>query len=283
MRRGALLASLALVLLLAPVAGADHVYAHRFVLEGRLLGSDGAPLANRTVEFFSVGDEFPEHCVGGSQPVTDENGDFRFCFHKHELDPRTQVGARAGNASATKAMDTAFRKSVVILTEPHETGLAPEGWNASHLLAGRVWRSGPQVVEGVRVYGDVLAGVPVNVTVRVALDTLATFQAETDRFGDFAVPFEVDPALPAEDVLVEVEAMGQRQTRGLDAFSHRLTVGFMLPSETLPRQDEVDVAFPRPERAPLPGESTGRVGVGLVAVMGLAALGAVLLARRQTR
>jgi hypothetical protein len=272
------------LLLAAPLAGADHVYSHRFVFEGRLLGSDGTPLANRTVEFFADGDSFAEPCSVRSRPVTDENGDFSFCFHKHGLDSRTEVGVRAGNASIVKPMDTAFRKSVVTLTEPNETGVAPEGWNVTHLVAGRVWRSGAQELEGVRVYGAALRHVPVNLTLLDAAGGRTEIPLTTDGFGDFGALVRLaDPADPA-NVTVEIEVLGLRQTRTLDLFSHRITVGFILPPEGAGPDPAVDVAFPASaSRQQAPGHATPPVSPGLVLVILLLLAGALLLARMQRR
>lgn len=275
--------ALVALLLAVPLAGADHVYSHRFVFEGRLVGADGTPLANRTVEFFATGDTFAEPCREGSRPVTDENGDFSFCFHKHGLDARTEVGVRSGNATVVKPMDTAFRKSVVTLVEPNETGVAPEGWDAAHLVAGRVWRSGAQELEGVRVFGVTLARVPVNVTVTDGAGGRDTMQVVTDGFGDFRAPIRLVGGVDPANVTVELEVLGLRQTRALDIFSHRLTVGFLLPPERDAAEPDLDVAF-RPD-APVstPGQSVGRVSPGLVLLVLAGTAGALLLARAQKR
>ena len=269
---------LLLAALLAPAVGAEHVYSHRFVLEGRLVGSDGAPLPGRTVEFFSDDPRFDEPCQEPSQPVTDAFGDFRFCFHVHDLDSRSEVGVRSGNASVVKPMDTAFRKSVVVLTEPNETGVASEDWNVTHLVAGRVWRNGPRELEGVRVFGSTVDRVPVNVTMSTPDGTRSAFQVETDGYGDFRASLRLVDPVPPENVTVEMEVLGHRQTRTLDAFSHRLTVGFILPPER--PEDAPAVAFPQ-ERAAPPGSATGPVGVGLVLAVALGLGAALLLARRK--
>lgn len=271
-----LLLPLALLVLVAPSVAADHVYSHRFVFEGRLLGSDGLPLPGRTVAFFADGDDFLEACQGGHAPVTDEWGDFRFCFHKHGLDVQTQVGARVGNASLLRPMDTAFRRTVVTLNEPNETGTAPLNWSVSHLVAGRVWRHGPQELEGVRVYGLAIAHVPVNVTLRIGEVNGSRFEVETDGYGDFRLPIELLEETAPENVTVEVEVLGHRQSRTLDA-THRITVGFILPAE-----GEAGIpTFDPFVREGHPGTTTPRVTPALFAAGALGLVVAVLMARRQ--
>lgn len=230
MRRALPLALLAALLVPVPV-GADHVYSHRYVVEGRLLGSDGAPLPNRTVEFFSLGEDFAEPCQGGHRNVTDEMGDFRFCFHKHGVNASSEIGVRAGNASETRHVDTAHRKSTFILEEVNETGVATERWNVTHLVAGRVWRTGGRELEGVPVVGYALADTPVNITLRTPNGTESRFDVRTDGYGDFRAELRLVDPIPADTVSVDVEAMGQKHTRALDPRTHRVTVSFFLPPE----------------------------------------------------
>ena len=274
---------LLLALLLAPLApaGADHVYSHRFVIEGRLVGSDGTPIPNRTVEFFATGDSFTDPCAEASRPVTDENGDFWFCFHKHGLRVETRVGVRAGNATAVRPMDTAFRRTVVTLEEPNETGLAPQGWERSFLVAGRAWRAGERQMEGVRVYGETLGDQPVNVTLRAPGDAGSAFQVRTDAFGDFRVPLRLEEGVDPANVTVVLEMWGREFPARLDLGSHRSTVALRFPA---PEQDAVETRFvpPSPLVAP-PGSETPRLGFGLVVAVGLGLAGALALARAQRR
>ena len=257
--------------LLVPAAGADHVYSHRYVVEGRLMGTEG-PIPNRTIGFSAVGDRFDEPCAGaGHQDVTDEHGDFRFCFHKHALNISAHVVLQAGNVTLTKPMDTAFRKSVVILHEPNETGVRNDAWNVTHVVAGRAWRSGPQDMEGVRVFGATVDHVPVNVTLTGPDGTISRFELQTDGYGDFRADLRLVDPVPPESVSVEVEILGNRQTRALDPLSHRITVGVSLPPENHP-------PFPTlmgPPPTPHPGTTTPKANPWLYLAVPIGALLAV--------
>lgn len=230
MRHQALVAALLVALaLLPPFAQAEHVYSHRFVFEGRLVGANGLPVPAQLVEFFSEGDTFDEPCAGESQqPITDEWGDFRFCFHKHELHKSTVVGVRVGDIEERKVMDTAFRRTIVLLRDWDATGVAPPEWNETHLVAGKVWQYGPGVFEGVQVYGLALANVPVNVTLETA-NGRSTYEVETDEFGDFRAKLRLLPNVTAEGARVRVEAMGQTLSAKLSESFHRNTIGIRVP------------------------------------------------------
>lgn len=282
-----LLLALLLVLLLMPLpsAAADHVYSHRYVMEGRLLGSDGTPLPGREVGFFAEGMHLRERCLEPPGNVTDENGDFRFCFHAHELNASAQVGVRVGNVTAARPIDTAFRKTVVILREPNETGVAPEGWNETHLVVGRAWRHGPQEMEGVRVYGNTVNGATVNVTLRTPSGGESAFQVTTDGHGDFRIPLRLVEDVAPENVTLVVEVLGEREERHLEPFSHRVTLGIILPAEGIdpdsPRPFEVDFP-PQGARQPAPGQTVPRISPGLVLLVAAGLAGAVWLARRSS-
>lgn len=280
MTRRALLALALLLPLAAPAAG-DHVYSHRYVLEGRLMGNDGAPLPGRAVEFVAEGDDFFEPCAGTPLDArTDASGDFRFCFHKHDLKASARVGVRAGNASAMRQVDTALRRTVVTLVEPNETGVAPPDWNLTHLVAGRVWRQGPGEMEGVRVFGETSPHVLVNLTMRTGVDAGSNFQAQTDAYGDFRFLLRLLREEDAANVTLDIEALGHRQpTRTLDLDTHRLTVGILLPrafpGDVAPAQ--VDL----PPAAPQPGTTTPPVHPALFVFIALGLVASILLSRRK--
>lgn len=222
--RPAVLALLVAVLLAAPTL-ADHVYSHRFVMEGRLVGNDGLPLPGRVVTFFSEGRDFSRAC--GDEPqraITDEWGDFRFCFHAHELEPSTVVGVSVGNVTVRKPMDTAFRRTVVALAEPNETGVAPPGWNETFRIAGRVWEYGTRELEGVQVFGRAVAHAPVNLTLHTP-DGDQLMALGTDGYGDFDATIRLIEGVAAANVSVKIESLGFEVTHDLDGSHHRNTIG----------------------------------------------------------
>lgn len=270
--------TLALVALVVLCAGAlaDHVYSHRFVLEGRLLGSDGAPIPGRVVEFFAEGEDFLEPCrEGPHQSVTDEWGDFRFCFHHHDLQPGASVGARAGNASAVRTVDVAFRRVVVTLEDPERAGEKPADWERTFRIAGRAWEVGPVELEGVLVYGVAAVDLPVNLTVQASDGSKSVFPTRTDAFGDFDLVIEApDPA----NVSLSLEAMGRAQPAHLDTRSHRTYAPIYLPGEA---QRAAPSAPPTGLPAP-PGSATPSVNPVLLVALALGLVAAIALSRRKT-
>lgn len=240
------LLALLLTIALAPPAGADHSYSHRFVFEGRVVDAEGLPLPGREVEFYSIGGSFGGPCQEGHRRITDENGDFRFCYHVHELDPSTRTGVRVGNATPVeKPMDTAFRRTVVTVVVDDENGTAPAEWDRTFSVTGKVWRRGATILEGVPVHGTALAGTPVNVTLRTANGSLTEETLIADQYGDFDATFELVEGVDPAEVQLVLESMGHLQRRPLATFAHRQTVGFLLPPEAA--GDPIDVSFPGDE------------------------------------
>lgn len=273
----AALLALGPLLAVVPTGGADHTFSHRFIFEGRLLGNNSLPIPGRAVEFWAIGDDFSEPCVEGHRAVTDEFGDFRFCFHKHDLSANATVGARSGGANLSKQMDTAFRKSVVTLEDPDAEGVAPEGWEKTHYVGGRAWRPGAQVVDGVPVYGNTVNHVQVNLTLRTTEGPGPRMQTTTDAYGDFHVDVRVPDDVPPGEVGIEVEILGKRETRVFDDRTHRLTIGMFLAPESA--SGPITIAGPTPPA--YPGITTPEVdprlflaiGAGLALAIGFAWLG----------
>lgn len=272
-----LLAAAFLLVLLAPAAFADHVYSHRYVLGGRLVGSDGWPLPGRIMEFVSTGDDFLDTCREGQQIITDAFGDFEFCYHVHELQPSTRVGARHGNISSMVPVNLPFRKTTLLLREPNETGVAPPDWGASYRIAGRAWQPGPQRLEGVQVFGTAVVGLAVNLTVHGVNASPAVFRTTTDGFGDFdlVVRTDEDPA----NLSLTLEAQGRAQPVQMDTFFHRTDA----PIYVSPAGAASGQPTPTPRTAfdSAPGSATPPVGAGLVLAVALGLVISVALSRRK--
>lgn len=268
-------------LLLAPVAFADHVYSHRYVVEGRLLGADGAPLPGRAVTLASERDEFLEPCrEGPQQSVTDAWGDFRFCFHHHEIQAGAIMTVTAGNASAVRAVDVALRRTHVILHEPNETGTAPEAWNATYRVSGRAWRVGVQQLEGIQVYGEAVMRLPVNLTVRDDRGGESVFRTTTDAYGDYDLLVETNET-PA-NLSLTIEALGRAQPTQLDAGTHRTYAPIYLAPKDDAKTARVEAPDAGDAPAP-PGSTTPRVNPILLVALALALVVALVLSKRKAR
>jgi hypothetical protein len=271
-----LLASAAL-----PVAEADHVYSHRFVMEGRVLDAEGLPVPGLPVEFYSVGWSAGAACQREPPAaVTDENGDFRFCYHVHEVSASWRVGVLVNGTrcpDCERPMDTAFRRTVITTVLENETGVAPSEWERTYSVTGKVWRRGATLLEDVPVHGLAITDAPVNVTLRLPDGTSTEEQLVTDGFGDFDGTFLLEEGVNASEVEMVLETMGQRQTRPLATSAHRQTVGFMLPP-----QDEdargIELNFPQgadsaATRDPPPGATAPAVPAALFIGVAVAAVG----------
>ena len=275
MRR--VLALAALLLLALPLAWADHVFSHRVVVEGRLIGANDLPLPGVRVDVAAVGERLAEPCGQARQRgVTDEWGDFWLCYHKHDLVPGAWVTVSAGNASQVRPLDVDLRRVVFYLKDANASGVAPEEWERTYHLDGRLWERGAARLDGVNVTGVTLNGERVSFTTvnatRAEGDEAkgSTFNLTTDGFGDYAAVFRLVPGERVEDAALVVEAAGVRQSAPLDARFHRSTVDFRLPIEA----EEVPV--------PRPGSGTPALGLPLVIGVGLALWGMIALQRRKT-
>ncbi|HEX2021638.1 MAG TPA: hypothetical protein VHH36_02945 [Candidatus Thermoplasmatota archaeon] len=267
MRRALLLAAL---LLAAPSAQGEHVYSHKLVVEGRLIGADGLPIPGREVRVDFTGAAYGPCRDEAPRPVTDEWGDFRFCYHAHDVPANVAFDVAAGNATAARVVDTLLRAHTVVLEDATENGTAPPEWNATYRIGGRVWRAGAGELEGVPVYGVALADVGVNVTLLGTPGNGSVFRARTDGYGDFGLTVRLEEGVDAADVTVEVEALGRTTLQRLDERAHRNAIDVRLP--TLASES------PASRPAAPPGSSTPSVDSWLVAGVAVAAVAALALA-----
>lgn len=266
---------LVFLLLAAPFAAADHVYSHRVVVSGRLIGGDGLPLPGRVVDVSVVGERLVEPCGPPQRPVTDKWGDFWFCYHKHELRSAAVVTVTAGNASASRPLDVDLRRMAFYLRDANATGVEPEGWATTFHLEGRLWSRGAARLDGVNVTGLALDHASVNVTTMNGTRASAgepepqPTETRTDGYGDYWAVVRLFADQSPEDAFTIVRANGAQAATPLDLAFHRSTVDFRFP---------IEVA----SVGPPPGSSTPPVSLGLVTVAGLALLGMVALQRRRS-
>lgn len=261
-------------LLVAPLALADHVYSHRILIEGRLIGGDGHPLPGRVMQFEVEGERLTEACAEGHKQITDEWGDFWFCYHRHEVVRTATVRVSSGNATQTLPLDADLRRMVFYLRDENATGVAPATWETTYFVDGRLWERGPARLDGVNVSGLALAGERVNLTVLNAsangTRAGAYYDIPTNAFGDYAFVLRLRSEEVALRTTVRVTAYGGTVESPLDPEFHRSTLDLVFPLEKAER------AVERP-----PGLRSGPISVGLIAVMALALGLAVFVARRK--
>lgn len=290
MRRAALLLPLALLLLgvLAPTAGADHVYSHRYLIVGRVVDAQGHPVPNVTVqpgldETLQVEGqcgnqphtETEAWGVTITRPVTNALGEFAFCYHVHVVpsNPAPHAALRVEGVPASAqdiTMDPDFRASYVVLRIPSIAG-GDAAFDRVATLAGRVWT--PQagaVLEGIPVNGLTVNQAPVNIT--FSHDGVnETIHARTNNYGDFAV--RVNLTAPVRSGTVEIESMGQRFRSPYHA-----DLGVSYAKADLSRPGATDAVLVAAPPTPAPAERQSP-GLGLVGAL----VAVALVARLQTR
>lgn len=216
--------------MLSQVALADHVYSHRVVVKGRLVGSDGLPVPGQPVDLTARGDAFDRPCREAQRNVTDENGDFWFCYHIHAVAPGVTFNIRAGSVVESRNLDTDLRQVDFLLRDFLTPGVAPPDWNATFRIEGRVWDRGPVVLEGVPVAGTALVNVPVGLVLDAdhAINGSA-YDLRTDSYGDYAATLRIVPGQDPTALRVHVTTQGVTQEGRLDPVFHVSIVDFRLP------------------------------------------------------
>jgi hypothetical protein len=272
MKLGLAVLALLLALLMQPLAGADHVYSHRFVVEGRLMGADGLPLRGAPIQVSTQGANLVAPCSEAQRAVTDEQGDFRFCYHVHALDASALVTVRAPGANATLPIDVALRHLTFFLHDETRNGTQPPDWNDTYRIAGRVWHGGATTLEGVPVYGTALAQVAVNLTLTSEGDRGSVLASQTDGYGDYDVTIRLVDGAMAANTTVHVETLGYQQNVTLDPRLHRSAVDFALQSDA-----------PEPVAHARPGSKAPPVSPLLLAATVLALTASFWIARRKLR
>lgn len=258
---------LVVLVLLVPLAVADHVYSHRVIVEGRLVGGNGLPLAGVPVHVEGQGESFRDACVDPQRGVTDENGDFWFCFHKHELARDAAVTVWAGNASAQRFLDLDLRKMSFLLLDADALGVAPPGWDDEFRVSGRVWSFSPSDLDGVAVSGVALARERVSVSLGSG-GSWSNYPLVTDQFGDFDSSLRVLNGSEFDSLLVDVWASGSTVSSSFNLTFHRVFVDVKLPVE-------------EPVRWVVPGSTSPPVAPALPLIVGAASIAMVIYQRKK--
>lgn len=204
----ALLPALALLLML-PLAGADHVFSHRVYVVGRVVDSEGLPAPGLSVRVDFEGADIRAPCFDSKPEVTGPRGDYEVCRHAHELAPGVRVVVRVGNASREAPLDPELRHASVSLQleepAPSRDLNGQREFARAFRVAGRAFAllPSPQPHERVEVTATPLAG---NVTAALLSgnETVAEGQARLDEHGGYALDLDVAQLPP--DAIVRVQA-----------------------------------------------------------------------------
>lgn len=192
---------LALVLLAAP-AVADHVYTHRYTVSGRVLGPDGAPLANVTVEALVDGVSSREgDCKARAGEIrvsalkladanrTNGYGDFEVCAHVHALRSASSVQLRVADGPwRNLTVDPGVRLTFITVQldeRPADAGEPAPDWNRTLLVRARYWQPSrsPLELDFVPALGEALAGRAVHSALEGRVGRATSV---TDAYGDLA-------------------------------------------------------------------------------------------------
>lgn len=259
------------LMLVSPLAAADHEFSHRVEIVGRVVDSDGRPAAGAAVvaELSGVSIESDCHDHRG---VTNETGDFAICKHVHAMDAAATFTLRVANATVTGDVSPITRRAYapIVLDEPWgvRSIQGERAFQRALVVSGRVVDAlaQPVVVEGVSVMGAPRAGVVVNVTLTSADGVeLAFGAARTSEFGDYWVQLAVTDVPEGSGVMLETE--GARRVSGLSLELRR--------ADVLVERDA-----PVPTVTP-PGAGTGRVpGAPLALAIAAVAVVALVAKRR---
>lgn len=211
-----------------PLATADHAYSHRYVIFGRVVDAENNPVRDLTLnmaanEFFdpegvcrgATGANLNTDAFGPTvyDPTTNEFGEFIFCFHTHKIN-RVEPGSAVLRIEdvpefqpVTVNFNPEFREQYVLLklAAPHPQAV-PDILDGNYTVVGRLWQPAEgreQTVEGIKVLGDTMKRVGVNITVKDASGAvMGMAQTRTNDYGDFAVRVPVQARVTQGSVVV---------------------------------------------------------------------------------
>lgn len=200
-----------LLLALVPTAAADHAYSHRYIVYGRVIDAENDPVPGLTVDLGYKPPFKPEGPCGNqpgtetqafgptrNQPVTNQFGEFTFCFHTHGLSRGTPgtgiVRIDAHGVEKEVEFDGFMRYSFVPIKLDSVVPTANKTANEQfYTVLGRAWEATPSEikVEGVGVWGDTIYNTPFNVTIAIDGREPEVVSGQTNTYGDFAVRIPV--------------------------------------------------------------------------------------------
>lgn len=274
--RTALVAVMAFLTLaaLAPLAAADHAYSHRYIVFGRVVDAENNPVPGLTVDLGTQKPFNPEGpCANQlgtdtdafgptrTTPVTNEMGEFMFCYHHHSMSRGTPgSGILALDPLGVEKpveFDGFMRYSFVpVKLDTVSPSANKTALDELYTVQGRAWRASDSEikVEQVGVYGDTLHNEAFTVVVTFDGEDPQTFTGVTNNYGDFALRVPVT----------------ERPTGG--------TVKFTIQNVTFP--GAVDPAMGTTHIRAQIGDLKTTPGAPVFAFVALAALAAFALRRR---
>lgn len=195
-----------LVLLLVPLAAADHVFSHRVYVIGRVIDREGLPVSglsvNATFEGLRGG-----RCFESKPETTSPTGDYEICRHSHEIPVSTNVTVRVAGAERIGAVDPDLRHASANLQldgpTPARDIQGERTFSRSLLVTGRAFEilRAPFEEEGVSVTARPI-GENVTVELRDGPDVLANATTRPDEHGLYRVELPVEAIPPGATVSV---------------------------------------------------------------------------------
>lgn len=230
--------TLALALLavaaLAPLAEADHAYSHRYVVFGRVVDAAGNPVQGLQTDL-RYRDFTPEGACANqpgteteafgstrTTPITNQYGEFIFCFHAHRMSDQLEGHGIIAIPEAGMVHEFEFdahTRHSFVLIQLNETraDANPDILEQSYTILGNVWRetSKDTYLEGVKVYGVTIDQAPVNITFTYNGKEPIRLNATTNNYGNFAIRIPVTERPVSGEVTIETE--GETFTAPVDA------------------------------------------------------------------
>lgn len=227
-------------------ASADHVYSHRYIVQGRVVDEAGQPVSGAEVEVqlknWLPQDESVEGVCAqdrqsqqfGAQVASQDRtlyvmrtnalGDYRVCIHVHSMINTGSVVVHVDQTNVEDNKNMNQRTSYVHVTVPDAEDAGgqvgdTETFEQGVWVRGRLWQplEDRRPLEGIEVDGVALTDRRMNVTLQLGDGTELSQDAQTDsQYGEFDVQFEYNGTLDGAKVVFSVPAGSETFTKEYD-------------------------------------------------------------------